>query len=109
MRRNLKQRQVKTAPPITPEDAPRLPHERDESADSQTQGAPRQDMQQAFHDLESGLVDTDLRGATPGTVEANRPRNDAAGNPAGPVNAGRVRDPNTQKLPDGKPKKEEKR
>lgn len=101
MPRSLKQRQVKTAPPATPEASPRLPHERDESADSQASGAPREDMQQAFDDLERGLVDTDLRGATPGTAEANRPRNAPPGTPK----EGRTRDPNTQKLPDGSVKK----
>ena len=38
--------------------APRLPHERDESADSQN-SPPRADMQQAAKDIKSGLVDTD--------------------------------------------------
>lgn len=101
MPRAPKQRQVKTAPPATPAASPRLPHERDESADSQASGGPREDMQQAFDDLERGLVDTDLRGATPGTAEANRPRNAPPGTPKD----GRVRDPNTQKLPDGSVKK----
>lgn len=102
MPRTLKQRQVKTAPPATPEASPRLPHERDESADSQVSSAPRDDMQQAFDDLDRGLVDTDRRGATPGTAEANRPRNDPPGTPK----EGRTRDPNTQKLPDGSVKKD---
>jgi hypothetical protein len=37
---------------------PRLPHERDESADSQD-SPPRADMQQAARDIKGGLVDTD--------------------------------------------------
>ena len=37
---------------------PRLPHEHDESADSQN-SAPRADMQQAAKDIKAGLVDTD--------------------------------------------------
>ncbi len=37
---------------------PRLPHEHDESADSQG-GPPRADMQQAAKDVRRGLVDTD--------------------------------------------------
>ncbi len=37
---------------------PRLPHERDESSDSQ-HSAPREHMKQASKDLEAGLVDTD--------------------------------------------------
>lgn len=38
--------------------SPRLPHEHDESADSQT-SEPRPEMKQAHADLERGLVDTD--------------------------------------------------
>jgi hypothetical protein len=41
---------------------PRLPSERDESSDSQASGE-REDMQQAYRDIENGLVDTDLRGS----------------------------------------------
>jgi hypothetical protein len=37
---------------------PRLPHEHDESADSQS-GGPRPEMRQAHADLERGVVDTD--------------------------------------------------
>jgi hypothetical protein len=37
---------------------PRLPHEHDESADSQN-SPPRADMQQAAKDVKAGLVDTD--------------------------------------------------
>jgi hypothetical protein len=44
-----------------PETAPRLPHEHDESSDSQ-QSAPRPEIQQAHDDLAAGRVDTD-RGA----------------------------------------------
>lgn len=50
---------------------PRLPAERDESADTQTAGAPaadtdplRADIRQASEDLAQGQVDTDLRGRT---------------------------------------------
>ncbi len=60
-----KQPQVKTARPARKEQAPgatpRLPHEHDESHDSQVSG-PREDMRQAHSDLEHGLVDTDMRG-----------------------------------------------
>jgi hypothetical protein len=38
----------------------RMPHERDESEDSQSSG-PRDDMKQAYDDIEHGLVDTDFR------------------------------------------------
>lgn len=41
---------------------PRLPHEHDESSDSQKHGGTRPVMQQAHDDLESGQKDTD-RGA----------------------------------------------
>jgi hypothetical protein len=40
--------------------SPRLPHERDESDDSQSSPV-RDKMRQAHDDLESGQVDTDLR------------------------------------------------
>jgi hypothetical protein len=43
---------------IDSEPAPRLPHEHDESSDSQTNGV-RPVIQQAHDDLESGKVDTD--------------------------------------------------
>jgi hypothetical protein len=39
---------------------PRMPHERDESEDSQA-SAPRRDIKQAYEDLQNGQVDTDLR------------------------------------------------
>lgn len=38
--------------------SPRLPHERDESADSQV-GRPRKVIEQARRDVDKGLVDTD--------------------------------------------------
>ncbi len=45
---------------------PRLPHERDESADSQ-HSPPRADMQQASKDIKRGLVDTDRGPVTDAT------------------------------------------
>lgn len=48
---------------------PRLPHERDESDDSQRLNEPRDDMKQAYDDLQNGQVDTDLRN-TGGVDEA---------------------------------------
>lgn len=51
---------VKTGKPSQPESTPRLPHERDESDDSQSSGV-RPDILQAYKDLENGQVDTDLR------------------------------------------------
>ena len=41
--------------------APKLPHERDESND--TPRSPHREMRNAFSDVSKGLVDTDLRGA----------------------------------------------
>jgi hypothetical protein len=62
MQSALPQHQVKTPSPNKEESkARRLPHERDESDDSQTSG-PREDMKQAYDDLKNGQVDTDLRG-----------------------------------------------
>jgi len=50
------------APPSTTAPLP-LPHERDETSgpDSTGSGAPREVMQQALKDIESGQVDTDMR------------------------------------------------
>ena len=47
------------------------PHERDESVGSPAAAAPRAVIEQARRDLESGQVDTDLRG-TPGLDAARR-------------------------------------
>ena len=41
--------------------APKLPHERDESNDTPAQ--PHREMDRAYADVEQGLVDTDVRGA----------------------------------------------
>ena len=41
--------------------APKLPHERDESNDTPAQ--PHREMQHAYDDVEEGLIDTDVRGA----------------------------------------------
>lgn len=49
-----------------------LPHERDESMTGQTHGEPLPVMQQAYEDITSGQVDTDMR-ATPG-LDARRRR-----------------------------------
>jgi hypothetical protein len=56
-----KDRKVNTEVPVKNDGEMRLPHERDESPD--TQGMkPRDIMKQAASDLEQGLVDTDLHG-----------------------------------------------
>ncbi|HJV80605.1 hypothetical protein [Noviherbaspirillum sp.] len=60
MKTALKQHQVKTKRPTKPEATPRLPHERDESDDSQ-ESTVRDDMKQGYLDLQNGQVDTDLR------------------------------------------------
>lgn len=52
------------------EKSPRLPHERDESLDSQ-EAKPRKDMKQAFDDIQAGQMDTDRRGI-PGVEEVER-------------------------------------
>ncbi len=66
----LKQHQVKTSRPTRKDATPRLPHERDESDDSQESGV-REDMQQAYEDIKRGLLDTDLRGVR-GVEEVNK-------------------------------------
>lgn len=76
--------QVKTDTPVKKDAIPRQPHERDESPDSQASAVPHEDMEQAYEDLENGLVDTDLRGsynedkvAGPDTTaRGNAPRKD---------------------------------
>lgn len=55
-----KQLEVRTGPPARKESTPRLPHERDESEDSQSSGV-RPEIKQAYEDLQNGQVDTDLR------------------------------------------------
>jgi hypothetical protein len=72
MKTALKQHQIKTSDRHeTP--TPRMPHERDES-DQLPEDTPRDDMLQAYKDLQAGQVDTDLR-ETGGVDEVvnNRP------------------------------------
>jgi len=73
MRTTLKQHQVRTKRPTKESVTPRMPHERDESDDSQ-ESVVRDDMEQAYIDLQEGQVDTDLRN-TSGVDEVvnNRP------------------------------------
>lgn len=59
------------------EAAPRLPHERDESADS-GQGAPTERMRQAGRDVESGKRPTD-RGEATNEVYERTLRDDTPG------------------------------
>jgi hypothetical protein len=98
MPNSLKQRQVKTKRPTHGDVAPRLPHERDESDDSQA-SPPRKVMRQAYQDVENGLVDTDLRGSL-GVDEATRAKHNST--EPSPPSESRNRDPNTQKMPDGR-------
>lgn len=69
-------RQANTVPVQgeTQQPVPRMPHERDESADSQAPGEPStQRMGQAAHDdLERGLVDTDKGPALDATYDKVR-------------------------------------
>lgn len=60
MKTTLKQHQVSTKGPEGERTTPRMPHERDESDDSQG-SVVRDDMRQAYKDLMEGQVDTDLR------------------------------------------------
>ena len=60
MKTALKQHQVKTKRPVKKGATPRLPHERDESDDSQ-ESVVRDDIRQAYIDLQQGQVDTDVR------------------------------------------------
>lgn len=60
MKTALKQHQVRTKRPVRKGVTPRMPHERDESDDSQ-ESVVRDDMKQAYKDVTEGQVDTDLR------------------------------------------------
>ena len=72
----LRQRQIKAKKPANRQreeaNEPRLPHEHDESADSQA-GAPTRVMEQARQDIESGQQDTDRHGL-PGLEKPERQR-----------------------------------
>jgi hypothetical protein len=69
-------RKVNTDAKLRNDGAKRLPHERDESPDGQSQ-QPRGVMKQAADDLAQGLVDTDLHGTR--GVEQAVPDSGAAG------------------------------
>lgn len=60
----MKEAHVRTKQPdkqrIRRDPALRLPHEHDEAEDSQSSG-PRDDIKQAYDDIDRGLVDTDFR------------------------------------------------
>lgn len=65
MEPNSKDRKVNTQAPVDRSGGKRLPHERDESPQGETQQRTRSVIRQAADDIERGLVDTDLHG-TPG-------------------------------------------
>lgn len=70
---STQQRVARAKKPDGPSEAePRMPHERDESADSQS-GGPTQVMEQARRDIENGQQDTDLHGA-PGLEKPEKRR-----------------------------------
>ena len=57
--------QINTQQPQSPSDAgaaAKLPHERDQSV-NMTDHTPSPEMQQAHHDVQRGMVDTDARNA----------------------------------------------
>jgi hypothetical protein len=62
MEPNSKDRKVNTQDPVDRSGGKRLPHERDESPQGETQQKTRSVIRQAAEDIEQGLVDTDLRG-----------------------------------------------
>lgn len=64
---------VTDEPELTSKRTPRMPHERDESADSQGGGV-HDDIKQAFDDIMDGQMDTDLR-ETRG-VENSQPKSE---------------------------------
>lgn len=71
--------QVKTGKPIKENAIPRQPHERDESPDSQVSET-REVIEQAYDDVVSGQVNTDLREA-PGveaTVDTGKSADEAS-------------------------------
>jgi hypothetical protein len=77
MEPNSKDRKVNTQEPVDRSGGKRLPHERDESPQGETQQRTRSVIRQAAEDIEQGLVDTDLHGqpglqkGQPGNAQAN--------------------------------------
>lgn len=62
MEPNSKDRKVNTQEPVDRSGGKRLPHERDQSPQGETQQKARSVIRQAAEDVEQGLVDTDLHG-----------------------------------------------
>lgn len=94
----LKHPQVKTKRPTTPDHAPRMPHERDESEDSQ-ESEPREVIRQAYDDVEHGLQDTGWQGAIHANETLRASHETMEATPSDPA---RNRNENRLKLPDGK-------
>lgn len=64
---------------------PKLPHERDQSVDM-TDGIPSPEMQQAYRDVERGLVDTDAGREAHNVGHPTRPVDPAQPGPPGSAN-----------------------
>ena len=79
MEPNSKDRKVNTQAPVDRSGGKRLPHERDESPQGETQQKTRSVIRQAAEDIEQGLVDTDLH-ATPG-LQKPQAGNQSGGDP----------------------------
>jgi len=62
MEPNSKDRKVNTQEPVDRSGGKRLPHERDQSPQGESQQKERSVIRQAAEDVEQGLVDTDLHG-----------------------------------------------
>ena len=73
--------------PTEHEEMPKLPHERDQSVDM-TDGIPSAQMQQAYRDVERGLVDTDAgrEAHNIGNPNPVRPADPAQPGTPGPAN-----------------------
>ncbi|XLZ69286.1 hypothetical protein ABT364_22550 [Massilia sp. SR12] len=83
MEPNSKDRKVNTQTPVDETGGKRLPHERDESPQGESQQRTRSVIRQAAEDVEQGLVDTDLHGK-PG-LQKPQPGNQSGGD-AGQAN-----------------------
>ncbi|WP_202419566.1 hypothetical protein [Pseudoduganella guangdongensis] len=80
MEPNSKDRKINTQTPVDGNAGKRLPHERDESPQGESQQRTRSVMRQAAEDVEQGLVDTDLHGK-PG-LQKPQPGNQSGGGDA---------------------------
>jgi hypothetical protein len=74
---------MSTAKKDTDRQFPRMPHERDQSSDSQ-QGAPNEVIERAYRDVEEGQQDTDRRGTHGYEKPENRILRDKAKDQAPP-------------------------